>query len=339
MGKKPLRVLVVTGIYPTARQPHSGTFIKAQVDALIKAGLEVEIIHPGPGPTVLRYAWAASQVFLKTLRGDFDVVLGYYGQWCLIARLQWTTPVVASFLGSDLLGVVGPKGSYTRQGRMVIALSRLLCRRVDAAVVQSQAMNDVLSGENVFVIPTGIDFDLFHPIPRSEARASLGWDQDRYYVLFGNNPNRPVKNFRLAQAAIEHLEKRGTSAELVVASGLAHTQMVQYINACNALLLSSLHEGSPNVVKETMACNVPVVSTDVGDVAQVIGRTQDCCLCPHNPVALAAGLEKALARTEPTTGRADTQHLESSVIARQMVALLMQAAQKRKRRRTLSLSS
>ena len=333
-----MRVLVVTGIYPTVQQPHLGTFVKTQVDSLIEAGLEVEIIHPGPGPTIVRYVQAVSQVFLKTLSGDFDIVKGYYGQWCVFARLQWRTPVVASFLGSDLLGVVSPKGSYNKQGKMIIALSRWLCRWVDAAIVQSQGMKDVLSGGNVFVIPTGIDFNLFHPIPRAEARAYLGWEQDRYYVLFGNDPKRPVKNFALAQAAIEHLKHRGISAELVVASGLSQTRLVQYINASNALLLSSFHEGSPNVVKETMACNVPVVSTDVGDVAQVIGRTQGCRVCPHDPVALAAGLEEALSRTEPTTGRADIKHLESSVIAQQIIALFAQITQKRGKRRTLSLS-
>src|SRR5205085_11535463 len=69
--------------------------------------------------------------------------------------------------------------------------------------------------------------------------------------------------------------------------------VVQYINACNALILPSIAEGSPNIVKETMACNVPVVATNVGDVAQVIGRTQGCSVCDSNPEALAAGDRKS----------------------------------------------
>src|SRR5438477_8978526 len=105
-SEKPIRVLMVTGVYPTEQSPHAGTYIKSQVDSLIAAGLEVEVIHPKPGPVSLRYARAIAQVFLKTLTGRFDVVHGHYGLWCLTARMQWTTPVVASFLGSDLLGVV-----------------------------------------------------------------------------------------------------------------------------------------------------------------------------------------------------------------------------------------
>jgi len=182
---------------------------------------------------------------------------------------------------------------------------------------------------NIFVIPNGVDFELFHPIPRAEARAALGWDQDYCYVLFGNDPKIPVKNFPLAQAAIERLHSRGVSAKLIVANGLPQAKLVQYINASNALILSSVAEGSPNIVKETMACNVPVVSTDVGDVSQVIGCTKGCRVCPHDPDALATALEQALRHTEPTTGRTDIMHLDRSVIAKQVIAVYEQVINKK----------
>ena len=320
---KSYRVLVVTGIYPTATRPDKGTYIKSQVDSLIAAGMEVEVIHPKPGPVPLRYARAIAQVFLKTLTGRFDVVHGHYGLWCLAARMQWTTPVVASFLGSDLLGVVTPEGGYSKFGELVARISRWLCRQVDAVIVKSEEMKKkaALGGGTLFVIPNGVDFELFRPIPRAQARAPLGWDQDRYYILFGNDPQRTVKNFPLAQAAVEHLHARGVDAELVVASGLPHEKVAQYINASNVLILTSFTEGSPNVVKETMACNVPVVSTDVGDVSQIIGRTNGCAVCPHDPDALATALEQALLHTEPTSGRTDIQHLDRLVVARQIVAI------------------
>src|SRR6266705_3276415 len=308
-AEKPFRVLLVTGVYPTEQKPHSGTFIKSQVDSLIAAGLEIELLLPKPGPSLVRYLEATMQVFLKTLTGRFDAVHGHYGLWCLAARMQWTTPVVASFMGDDMLGTVKADGSYSSKGAFVAWISRWLCHRVDAVIVKSEGMKKTLSGSNISVIPNGVDFELFHPIPRAEARAALGWDQDCYYVLFGNDPKIPVKNFPLAQAAIESLSSRGMSAELVVARGLPQTTLVQYINASNALILSSIAEGSPNIVKETMACNVPIVSTDVGDVSQVIGRTKGCSVCPHNPDALAATLSQALQHTEPTSGRADIMHL------------------------------
>jgi teichuronic acid biosynthesis glycosyltransferase TuaC len=319
---KPLRVLMVTGIYPTAARPDKGTYIKSQVDSLTAAGIEVEVIHPKPGPVSLRYARAFAQVFLKTLTRRFDVMHGHYGLWCLTARMQWTTPVVASFLGSDLLGVVTTDGGYSKFGKLVVRISRWLCRRVDAVIVKSEEMKSAaLGGDSIFVIPNGVDFEMFRPIPRAEARAALGWDQDRYYVLFGNDPQRTVKNFPLAQASIERLRARGISAELVVASGLPHEKVPQYINASNVIILTSFTEGSPNIVKEAMACNVPVVSTDVGDVSHLIGLTCGCAVCPNDPEALAGALEQALRHIKPTTGRTDIQHLDGSVVARQVIAI------------------
>jgi teichuronic acid biosynthesis glycosyltransferase TuaC len=319
---KSYRVLMVTGIYPTESRPDKGTFIKSQVDSLIAAGIEVEIIHPKPGPVAFRYATAITQVFLKTLKGHFDIVHGHYGQWCFTARMQWTTPVVASFLGSDLLGVVTVDGGNSTFGTLVARISRWLCHRVDAVIVKSEGMKKAaLGAKNIFIIPNGVDFELFRPIPRAEARAALGWDQDRYYVLFGSDPQRTVKNFPLAQAAIEQLHRRGVSAELVVANGLPQAQIVLYMNASNALILTSFTEGSPNIVKETMACNIPVVSVDVGDVAQVIGRTEGCAVCSHDPEALAAALEQTFRHTKPTTGRSHIQHLDSSIVAGQVIAV------------------
>jgi teichuronic acid biosynthesis glycosyltransferase TuaC len=329
-SKKPLRVLMVTGVYPTEQRPYAGTFIKSQVDSLIAAGLEVEVIHPKPGPGLLRYAWVLLQVISKTLTGHFDIVHGHYGQWCLLARMQWRSLAVASFLGDDLLGTPTASGSYTRKSILEVGISRWLCHHVDAVIVKSEQMKKAAPvRKNIFVIPNGVDFELFRPLPRMQVRATLGWDQDRYYLLFCNNPCIPRKNFSLAQDAVICLRNRGIYAELVVANGLPQTKVVQYINASNALILTSISEGSPNIVKETMACNVPVVSTDVGDVSWVIGHTQGCSVCLPDPEALAAALERAIRHTEPTTGRADIKHLECSVVAQQIIAVYKQVIGKK----------
>ncbi len=332
-SSKPIRVLVVTGIYPTEQLPHLGTFIKSQVDSLIAAGLEVEVIHPKPGPVLLRYAVATMQVILKTLTGHFDVVHGHYGQWALIARMQWTTPTVISFLGTDVQGWTRAGGRSSKKEALITSISRWLCHRVDAVIVKSEGMKksaQITSKDNIFVIPNGVDFELFRPIPRSEARAALGWDQDRYYILFGNDPKKPVKDFPLAKAAVECLRARGVSAELIVASGLPQSKLVWYLNASNALILSSVSEGSPNIVKEAMVCNVPIVSTNVGDVFQVIGRTRGCSVCPHDPDALAAALREALRHVEPTTGRIDIAHLDRSAVAMQVIAVYEKVISKRR---------
>ena len=337
---KPYRVLMVTGVYPTRKAPYLGTFIKTQVESLEEAGLQVEVIHPRPGrPAPIRYISAALQVFFKTLTGRYDIVHGHYGLWCLAARLQWTTPVIASFLGSDILRKASFDGRFTRKDELVISISRWLSRHVDAVNVKSEEMKKALGGNNVIVYPDGIDFDLFRPIPRAEARATRDWEPDHYYILFGNNPKRVEKDFPLAQAAIERLRARGIPAELVVAHGMPQTHVVQYINASNAVILTSMYEGSPNIVKEAMACNVPVVATDVGDVSQVIGHTKGCNVCARNPDDLALGLAEALLHREPTTGRDDISHLERSVITRRIIMVYEQVMRPHNRSRGHEIKS
>jgi glycosyltransferase involved in cell wall biosynthesis len=314
-----LRVLVVTGVYPTREMPYLGTFIKTQVESLLALGIQVEVLHPRPGPVLLRIATASVRVLLKALTKRYDVIYPHYGHWCLAARMQWTTPVVASLLGSDVHGVPLPDGSQSKKGALVTRVTRWIAPRVDAVIVQSHQMKRELPGGNVFVIPTGVDFEMFYPMQRTQARAALGWDPESYYVLFGNDPRKPVKDFPLAQAAIARLRDRGIPAELAVASGLPQATVMQCINASNAILLTSKSEGSPNIVKEAMACNVPVVAVDVGDVSQVIGATEGCGVCPRDPEALAAALTRALRHHGPTTGRADIAHLDSSAVAQQVL--------------------
>src|SRR5947209_4722004 len=166
--KHPLRVLMVTGIYPTEERPHKGTFIKSQADSLIATGVEVKVIHPAPGPLLLRYLRTIAQVYQKTRTKQFDIVHGHYGQWRLFSRLQWSTPVVVSFLGDDLLGKPLSDGKYSKLHALNVRVSRWLCGHVDAVIVKSGQMKKASGREDVFVIPNGVDFELFRPVPRAQ---------------------------------------------------------------------------------------------------------------------------------------------------------------------------
>ena len=330
---KKYRVLMVTGIYPTPERPHKGTFVKPIVDSLLADGHTVEIVHPNPSHSMpLRYLSATLQVFFKTLTGHFDIVHGHYGLWCLVARMQWTTPVVAAFLGDDLLGTVTEDESLSKKSLLVVRVSQWLCRHVEVVTVKSEQMKKASLTDDAVVLADGINFDLFQPMPRTEARTLLGWDPNKYYVVFANNPTIPVKNFKLAKAAIECLRERGMEAELIVATGLPQSKVVQYINASNALILPSIAEGAPNVVKEAMACNVPVVATNVGDVEQVIAHTEGCTVCTQDAEAMAEGLEKALLHIERTTGRADILQSDHMVTLKGVLAMYTQAVQKKSRK-------
>jgi teichuronic acid biosynthesis glycosyltransferase TuaC len=320
----PLRILMVTGIYPTDRRPDKGTFIESDVVALRDAGHSVDVVHPRPDlPRPVRYLSTAARVLWKTVTKRYDVVHGHYGLWCAVARLYWRAPLVCSFLGDDVLGTPSGDGRHSWKGEVVRRLAPLLGRLARAVVVQSPEMKRRLPAieDRLRVVPGGVDFSQFRPMPRAEARQALGWDPDRPHVLFCADPRIPVKNFTLARQAVETLIRSGIEAELVVLHGLPHDQIPVRMNASNALLVASIHEGSPTVVKEAMACNVPVVSTDVGDVRDVVGRTDGCSVCAPDARDLAEGLARAVCRREPTSGREDMRHLDNRIAIQRLIAV------------------
>src|SRR5437764_12996600 len=174
-------------------------------------------------------------------------------------------------------------------------------------------------GVRANVIPSGLDLNLFRLIPRDEARRHLGLPPDKRFVLFVGNPAEPRKRYGLAREAVEILN-RSLPVELRVAWGSPHTDVPFLMNACDALVFTSLQEGSPNTVKEALACNLPVVSVPVGDVAQRIGGVAGCELCPdEKPESIAAALERVLRRGIRAAGRAAVQDLDERRLAQQVI--------------------
>jgi teichuronic acid biosynthesis glycosyltransferase TuaC len=144
----------------------------------------------------------------------------------------------------------------------------------------------------VHVIPNGVDLERFRPLDRSACRAALGWPEARLHVLFPTTNGAAVKRPALARAVIDSLRRGGLDAQLHELSGVPHAQVPTWINASDLLLLTSAHEGSPNIVKETLACDVPVVSVDVGDVRERISEVDGC----HLADACASDLARKVAR-------------------------------------------
>jgi glycosyltransferase involved in cell wall biosynthesis len=233
-----------------------------QVETLEEAGVEVDtIVPPGSHTTAGResrspvdYLRFFPTVIRESL-DDYDLVHANFGLTAPMALAQVRLPVVLSLWGSDLHGQFG-------------WLSRLCARRCDAVVVMSEAMASELD-RDCHVVPHGVDFEKFQPEPKSAARDRLNWDPNRRHVLFPYAPDRTVKNYPRAERVVERARERlDAPVELQTVSGVDHEEIPTYMNAADALLLTSDHEGSPNTVKEALACNLPVVSTLVGDVPE-----------------------------------------------------------------------
>lgn len=312
---------MLTTSWPTPGRPRSTHFIKRQADFLQAAGVEVDVVHFESRKRIGNYlrAWRRVRPLLRS--GRYDLVHAQFGQSGLPA-LPKRLPLVVTLRGSDLLGIIGPGGRYTLLGRLAQALTRLVARKADAVIAVSEHMKEYLPPTMpVAIVPSGLDLTLFRCIPRDEARHHLAMPTDKRFVLFAANPAEPRKRYDLARRAVEVLNQ-SMAAELVVAWGVPHQDMPYYMSACDAMVFTSMQEGSPNVVKEALACDLPVVSVPVGDVEYRLAQVDGCELVPdEQPESIAAALERVLIRGGRVKGRVTVEHLDEMALTRKVIAL------------------
>jgi glycosyltransferase involved in cell wall biosynthesis len=316
-----IRVLMVTSAWPSAGQPRTTHFIKRQAEFLQAAGVALDVFHFRAARRPLNYAAAWWRLQRRIAHGGYDVLHAQFGQSGLLA-IPKRLPLVVTFRGSDLLGIVGRGERYTVAGKLLQRLSRCVARRADAVIVVSPHMRSFLPpAVRAHVVPSGLDLQLFRLIPQDEARRHLGLAPDKKLVLFAANPDWPRKRYALAQQVMQLLPD-AQRAELVVPWGAPYSDMPYYMNACDALLFTSMQEGSPNVVKEALACNLPVVSVAVGDVAARLAGVRGCEVCTdERPETIARALAGALGRPERVAGREAVGDLDERRLAQQVIAI------------------
>jgi teichuronic acid biosynthesis glycosyltransferase TuaC len=321
----PIRVLMITAGWPQPGQPQTTHFVKRQAEFLRRAGVSVDVFHFRGAKRAWNYARAWLDVRPKIRSGQYDLVHAQFGQSGILA-LPKRLPLVVTLRGSDILGIVGPDGRYTLAGKISQWVTRLAVRRADAVVVVSEHMKEYFeTAAPVTVLPSGLDFDLFRVTPRDEARARLGWPVDKRLVLFAGNPEQPRKRYPLAKAAVD-IVNRTIPTELVVAWAVAHTDIPLYMSACDAFVFTSMQEGSPNVVKEALACDLPVVSVPIGDTAERLRGIEGCELVEdERPEAIAAALERVLRRGGRVAGRVAVAHLAEEAITARLIEIYRHA--------------
>ena len=298
-----MKILAITNLYPSAEFPSHGVFVQEQIKGLCAIGLELRVLFVDRRRNGPMAYYRLHHEVREALAGfEPDVIHVMYGGVMAdqIVRHHHVCPVVVTFRGSDLLGENLSGRMRQIISRYGVHCSRRAARNADGVVVVARHLFDALNGaaavDKVRVIPSGIDLTRFKPMDSLLCKQKLGWNPQSFHVLFASSSGDPVKRPWLAKAAVEQVRRLDCPAEFHFITGIPTTEMPLWLNAGDAVLLTSLHEGSPNIVKESLACGVPVVSVEVGDVAEQIAGLEGCHLARPEPAALAVKLRQVWQR-------------------------------------------
>jgi glycosyltransferase involved in cell wall biosynthesis len=304
-----VRVLVVTNFTPDAAAPQRGRWVRDQVDEIRRRGIDVDLFVFPRGRN--EYLPATRRLRALLRRERFDLVHAHYGLAGWVARLAGARPLIVTFHGTDV------------RHRWVGPLSRRLVWRLDLVAAVSRALFEAENGRpglphvpGSAVLPCGPELRRFGPRPRTEAREALGLDPAGRYLFFPANPERPEKR---GERAAELAAACG--AELLTGGSIEPEAMPLWINAANAVLVTSDYEGFGMATIEALACDVPVLSTPVGIAPYALGDLEGCLCAPFELESWRALALRHLEAAEPrVVGAARAQTLSAPRMAERVIA-------------------
>ncbi len=257
---------------------------------------------------VTRSATFHPKLIAEIRKNDYDVIHVNSGMVAPFGLLQPQRPVVTTLWGDDLLG--------NRLYGCVPKITKYCASKSDSVFVRSKEMKKELDCEAT-ILPSGVDMDKFRPIDNMKAKEKLGWD-NKTSVLFPYPKSQDKKRYPLARKIVNKANRKSEyDIVLKQVSGVPHENMYVYYSAADVLLLPSLREGSPNTVKEAMACNLPVVTTDVGDVKKRLSNTNPSAVC-QNDNQLAGELISVISKQSRSNGRGNVNEVGWENIAQKI---------------------
>jgi len=300
-----MRALIVTNMYPSPAHPVLGSFVRDQVEALRRIPeLEVEVFAFDPGST-RAYARAARELRARPRRERFDVVHAHFGltAWPALAARGRASAVTLH--GTDL--------AHPRSRKLTLAALPFMDLVAAVSTPLLAALPGWASRRRTAVLPAGVDTTRFAPIARDEARRRLGLSPGRPYLLFPADPARPEKRYdRAAEVA------GGT--DLLVLRDVDPAEVPLWVNASNAVLVTSEREGFGLAALEALACDVPVLATDVGIAPEALDGIEGTYCGPFDAAAWRTALAPHLDAADPRVeGRARAERYSTDRMAERVV--------------------
>lgn len=278
-----MKILHITNNYPTTNYPIYGIFVKEQIGAIALLGNECDIVFiNGREKGKKEYIFAIPKIIAKILSNKYDLVHCHHVYSGIVFLLGF------GFIKKSILSYQNPP--EFEGGVKLFRLLRLFFNKIIFKHYKSLDLN-------IEYLPNGVDTDFFLPMNKCAVRKLLNLDENKIYVLFtdSNNKKRTQKRIDRFTATINILQNRNEKIEPIILTNTKREEMPLYFNAVDVHLITSDFEGSPNSVKECLACNTPVVSTPVGNVADMISEIPGCFVSnSFNPAELSLLVEKAI---------------------------------------------
>jgi teichuronic acid biosynthesis glycosyltransferase TuaC len=291
-----MNVLFVSG----GNSPYYRTspFIISQGESLIKNGVDLEYFRI-IGKGFFGYLKNVKFLRLHLRVHKYDIIHAHYSLSALVCLLTFTkTPIVVSFMGSDVYGSYNNKNRPDWRFIYLPIISYLIQYFPKHIIVKSENIaKKVFFRKKLSIIPNGVKTEKCL-ITKDQFLSLNRLSSNKKYLIFLADVSDPRKNFRLAQEAFKLINN--PDIELLTPFPVSHSEVFQYLNFCDVLLLTSLLEGSPNIIKEAMMCNCPIVATDVGDVRWILENTPGCFVSSFNPSDIAEKIKLALKFREET---------------------------------------
>lgn len=297
------------------KKTFAGYFVDRQIKSLRRLGVQMDTFDLGTNysPVILFQRWQT----LRDKAKNVDIVHARYGTVVAVSSVFSGRPTVITFAGSDLLPGASISKLRTYAG---IFLSNFASLFASAIICVSDEMCQSLwwKKDSAIVIPNGIDLSIFTPGDQMDARRQLGWRGDHPIAILNAARDPGNKGLPLALDAMKTVKIEIPTAELKLIEGVQPDDMPLCYRAADVLICASRQEGSPNVVKEALACNLPVVSTAVGDVKLRLSGVYPSAIVPRDKHLMGTALIEILKLRNRSNGREHVLQLGLENIAHQV---------------------
>ena len=278
---------------------------KNQGESLRRRGHEVDY-YAINGKGIWGYFTNLINLREKIYSKQYNIIHAHYLYSGLLVGIATRKIFILSLMGSDV---------YTRKifHRFIIYSLRYFCKI--KFIVKSEEMKKLTKLKNAFVLPNGVNTEVFVEHTRNQSLDLMNFNKNKKHVIFLGDPKNFIKNYSLANKVFQRLNNKNIDTHLI--TKFDHERLPFLFSAADLLLFTSHFEGSPNIIKEAMACNCPIVSTDVGDVKRNLINTRNCSVVKPSPEIMADEVIKILAVGGRSTGRVEIfkKQLDSNSIA------------------------